>query len=94
MNFGAISFIASFGGGNPIKAFGSSDLGYNTIAGRATINEGYLTIEGLAGQDGHRQLLIKGGRFRGVNLSIDSESNTIKIQNLKHQIDEAIRRMK
>lgn len=93
MNFGAISFIASFGGGNPIKAFGSSDLGYNTMAGRATINEGYLTIEGLAGQEGHRQFLIKGGAFKGVNLSIDKDSNTIKIQSLKNQINEAIKRI-
>ncbi|MBN1444486.1 MAG: hypothetical protein JW957_00055 [Candidatus Omnitrophica bacterium] len=94
MNFGAISFIASFGGGNPIKAFGSSDLGYNMMAGRVTINEGYLTIEGLAGQDGHRQFLIRGGTFGGVNLAIDKDSNTIKIQRLKNRIDEAIRRIK
>lgn len=94
MNFGAISFIASFGGGSPIRTFGSSDLGYNTMAGRVTIDEGYLTIEGLAGKEGYKQFLIRGGFFGGVNLSIDKDLNTIRIQSLKNQINEAIQRVK
>lgn len=90
MNFSAIKVLASLGGGNPIKTFGSSNFGYKLIAGRVTIKENHLTLEGMAGEKGGQDLLVKGGFFSGVNLSIDRNSNTIKIEEIKHRIDAAL----
>jgi len=82
MNFGAVKVISSLGGGSPIKAIGSSNFAYSLIAGRATIKEGYLTIEGLAGERSGRQYLVRSGLWGGINLTIDRETNTIKIDEL------------
>jgi hypothetical protein len=94
MNFGAIRVIASLGGGSPIKAFGGSDFGYNLMAGRLTVKDNYLTIEGMAGRKGNQNFLIKGGLFGGINLSIDSDSNTIRIEELKRRINTATQSIK
>jgi len=94
MNFGAIKVIASLSGGSAIKSFGTSDFPYGMIAGRVTINNGYLTIEGLAGRKGHQEILIKKGLFKGVNLFIDRRFNTINIQDLRKRIIHAIESMK
>jgi len=94
MNFGAIKVIASLSSGSPIKSFGASDFPYSLIAGRAIIDNGYLTIKGLAGRKGEQEILIKRGLFKGVNLFIDRDLNTIKIQDLKNSITNAIETMK
>lgn len=86
MNFGAIRVLASLGGGSPVKALGSSDFRYSLIAGKMTVKDGYLTIEGLAGKKGDQNLLIRGGLFGGINLAISKDSNTIKIDELKRRI--------
>lgn len=89
MNFGAIKVISSLSG-SPVKSFGRSDFPYGVIAGRAIINNGYLTIEGLAGKRGTQDILIKKGLFKGINLFIDRRFNTIKIEDLRHRIMHAI----
>jgi len=94
MNFSAISVLASLGGGSPIKAFGSSDFGYNQMAGRLTVKENDLTIEGLAGERGKQNLLIRGGVFGGINLSVDRNSNTISIEEIKHRVAAATQSIK
>ena len=94
MNFGAIQVIASLSGSNPIKSFGTSDFPYGVIKGRVIIDNGYLTIEGLAGRKGHQDILIKKGTFKGINLFIDRRFNTIKIEDIKHRITHAIETMK
>ncbi|MCM8829880.1 MAG: hypothetical protein NC824_02650 [Candidatus Omnitrophica bacterium] len=94
MNFGAIKVIASLSGGSAIKSFGTSDFPYGMIAGRAVIDNGYLTIEGLAGRKGHQELLIKKGMFKGINLFIDRRFNTIEIQDLRDRIIHAIETIK
>ncbi|MCM8760386.1 MAG: hypothetical protein NC832_01545 [Candidatus Omnitrophica bacterium] len=94
MNFGAIKVIASLSGGSVIKSFGTSDFPYRMIAGRVTINDNYLTIEGLAGRKGYQELLIKKGLFKGINLFIDRRFNTIEIQDLRNRIIHAIETMK
>jgi len=94
MNFGAIKVIASLSGGNVIKSFGTSDFPYGLIAGRAIIDNGYLTIRGLAGRKGDQEILIKRGTFKGINLFIDRDLNTINIQDLKNRITHAIETMK
>jgi len=94
MNFSAISVLASMGGGSPIKTFGSSDFGYNLIAGRLTVRNNYLTIEGLAGERGGQNLLIKGGTFGGINLSVDKYSNTISLEEIRRRAAAATQSMK
>lgn len=86
MNFGAVKVISSLGGGTPAKSFGSSNFAYSSIAGRVTIQEGYLTVEGLAGERGGRQFLVRSGLFGGINLTIDKETNTIKMEELIRMI--------
>ncbi|MDX9799322.1 MAG: hypothetical protein RBT05_10750 [Bacteroidales bacterium] len=81
MNFGAVKFISSLGGGNPIKSIGSANFRYNIISGKVRIKDGYLTIEGLAGKKGDKYFLVKSGLFGGINISIDKR-NTIKIEDL------------
>ncbi|MCX8082900.1 MAG: hypothetical protein N3D17_05850 [bacterium] len=93
MNFGAIKVISSLSG-SPIKSFGSSDFPYGVIAGRVTMNNGYLTIEGLAGRKGLHEILIKKGVFKGINLFIDRRFNTIKIEDLQRRITHAVETMK
>lgn len=94
MNFGAIKVISSLSGSSPIRSFGTSDFPYGVIAGRAVINNGYLTIEGLAGRKGNQDILIKKGIFKGINLFIDRRFNTIEIEDLQHRIIHAIETMK
>ncbi len=94
MNFSAIRVLASMGGGNPIRVFGSSDFGYSLIAGRLTVKDNHLTIEGLAGEKGKQNLLIKGGVFGGVNLSVDRTSNTIRIEEVKRRVEAATKSIK
>ena len=94
MNFSAINVLASMGGGNPVKAIGSSNFGYRLIAGRLTVRDKHLTIEGMAGTRGRHNLLIKGGTFRGMNLSIDRESNTISMEEIKRRAAAATQSMK
>lgn len=94
MNFGAVRVLATLGGGSPIKTFGSSDFRYNLIAGRLTVKNDYLTIEGLAGRKGDQNFLIRGGLFGGINLSIDRDSNTIKIEELQRRITTATQSLK
>ena len=54
MNFGAVKAISSLGGGNPVKAVGGSNFGYSLIAGRVTIRNEFLTVEGACrGEGGH-----------------------------------------
>jgi len=81
-------------GGSVIKSFGTSDFPYGLIAGRAIIDNGYLTIRGLAGRKGDQEILIKRGTFKGINLFIDRDLNTINIQDLKNRITHAIETMK
>jgi|LSQX01.3.fsa_nt_gb hypothetical protein len=91
MNFEAVKVLSSMGGGNPIKTLGSSNFGYSQMSGRIIVNNGYLTVEGLAGEKGGKQLLVKSGLFGGVNLSVDKKTNTIKIEELVNIIAEQLK---
>lgn len=94
MNFGAIKVISSLSGTSPIKSFGTSDFPYGVIAGRVIVDNGYLTIEGLAGRKGLQDILIKRGVLKGINLFIDRRFNTIEIEDLRRRIMHAIETMK
>ncbi|HNS31696.1 MAG TPA: hypothetical protein PKN36_01820 [bacterium] len=87
MNFGAVKAISSIAGGSPVKSLGSSNFSYSRIAGKITIREGYLTLEGLAGESKGKQFLVKSGIFGGINLAIDKDTNTIKIEELVRTIN-------
>lgn len=95
MNFGAIEFITSLSGANPIKQFGTSNFYYNNIGGKISIKNNHLTIEGLLGEKGENQYLItKPFLLPGINLLIDKRSNTIEINELINRVNLAIERIK
>ncbi|MCM8817925.1 MAG: hypothetical protein NC915_00340 [Candidatus Omnitrophica bacterium] len=95
MNFGAVEVIASLSGGSVIKQFGTSNFYYKTIAGRISLKDNYLTIEGLAGEKGDNQyLIIKPILFPGINILIDKKNNTIKFDEFINRVNLAIERIK
>jgi hypothetical protein len=94
MNFSAVQVISALGGGNPVKTMGSANFNYSKIAGRITLKENYITLQGLAGESRGQQYLIRGGIFgTGMNLMIDEKSNTIKLQELIDRVKNAVDRI-
>ncbi|MCM8803895.1 MAG: hypothetical protein NC833_01410 [Candidatus Omnitrophica bacterium] len=95
MNFGAIEFITSLSGTNPIKRVGTSNFYYSNISGKISIKNNRLTIEGLAGEKGENQYLVtKPFLLPGINLLIDKRNNTIEINELINRVNLAIERIK
>ncbi|HRR95186.1 MAG TPA: hypothetical protein P5150_00415 [Candidatus Ratteibacteria bacterium] len=95
MNFGAVNFFATLAGGNPIKTIGSSNFYYGQMGMKITLKNNFLTLEGLLGEKENKQYLIKGVHLRNsINLTIDKNTNTIEISDLKERIQTAIERTK
>ncbi|MGC8977039.1 MAG: hypothetical protein ACP5OB_05385 [Candidatus Ratteibacteria bacterium] len=95
MNFGAIAFISSLSGENPVKQLGSSNFYYRDICGKITLKNDRLTIEGLLGEKGENQYLItKPFLLPGINLFINKRNNTIEIKELINRVKLAIERIK
>lgn len=95
MNFSAVKFFTTLAGGNPIKMVGSSNFYYGKVGMKIMVKNNRLTIEGLLGEKNGKQFIIKGRFLRNsINLTIDKNSNTINISDLKKRIKTAIRRTK
>lgn len=95
MNFGAIELLTSLSGTNPIRTIGSSNFYYKKMAGKITLKNKYLTIEGLAGQKGENQyLIIKPFFMPGINILVDKRTNTIKLDELIERVKIAVERIK
>lgn len=95
MNFAAIELLTSLSGTNPVRSIGSSNFYYKKIAGKISLKNNYLTIEGLAGEKGEKQyLVIKPFLTPGINILVDKRTNTIKFDELIKRIKIAIERIK
>ncbi len=95
MNFSAVEFFTTLAGGNPIKMVGRTNFYYGKIGLKVMVKNNRLTIEGLLGEKNGKQFIIKGRFLRSsINLSIDKNSNTINISDLKKRIKTAIKRAK
>jgi len=74
---------------------GRTNFYYGKIGLKITVKNNRLTIEGLLGEKNGKQYIIKGRFLRSsINLSIDKNSNTINISDLKKRIKTAIKRAK
>jgi len=95
MNFGAVRFFTTLAGGNPIRMVGRANFYYGKIGLKITAKNNRLTIEGLLGEKKGQQYIIKKKFLRNsINLTIDKNSNTINISDLKKRIQTAIKRTK
>ncbi|MCM8770013.1 MAG: hypothetical protein NC911_10185 [Candidatus Omnitrophica bacterium] len=93
LNFGAVKALTALGGGGTIRAITKSDFHYRKLAGRLTLADGYLTIEGLAGRHGHYQYFLQSSPWgQGINVFVDPEMNTIRLEYLLSRLQTAFSR--
>jgi len=90
LNFGAVRALTALATGNPIRSIGKQDFHYLKLAGRVTIKNGYITIEGLAGKKGENSYLLKGPIWgQGINVLVHTKTNTIRLEDFRKRLARA-----
>jgi len=91
LNFGAVKALTALATGHPIRSISRQDFSYQKMAGRVTIKNGYLTIEGLAGRKGESGYLLKSRPFgQGINVLVHTKTNTIRLEDFRKRIARAL----
>lgn len=99
LNISAVKALASLGSssfaGSIGKRFGGTDFYYRKLGGVISIINGYLTIEGTAKRAGENDYLVTSEIFgSGINVLVDRNNNSIKIEDLKNRIERAMQQNK
>jgi len=93
LNFGAVKALMQLTGnyGSAMSGISKADFNYSTLAGRVTYRDGYVTLEGLAGVKGPNQILLKGPAVgQGINIFVNSTTNTIRLEDLRRRVENAL----
>lgn len=91
LNFGAVKALTALATGNPVRSLGQRDFPYQKMAGRVSIRNGYLTIEGLAGRKGESGYLLKSRPFgQGINVLVHTKTNTIRLEDFRKRLARAL----
>ena len=68
---------------------------FRSIAGRVSLHNDSLTLEGLAGEKGTAQYIIRGPLLgSGLNVLVDGRNNTIRLGYLKSRIRSAAKKFR
>jgi len=91
LNFAAVKALLHFGASSLITSARKTNYSYKKLAGKITLKNGYLTIEGLAGEKGENQYLVRSGYFGPrINILVNKKTNTIKLEDFRKRIRNAV----